>query len=107
MYRSMRLYREVAVWKRIDDKGAVKFNCLEDIDLHQFAVQSADFYTAPIKNAVIDDFEKQFVELFIQIDPAERRKWFDSIEQAVAAHEDNFDSFAKALIARERTDNGS
>jgi hypothetical protein len=31
-----------------------------------------DFYTASIKNAVIDDFEKQFVELFIQIDPAER-----------------------------------
>jgi hypothetical protein len=67
------MYREVAVWKRIDDKGAVKFNCLEYIDSHQFAVQSADFYTVPIKNAVIDDF----------------------------------DSFAKAIIARERTDNGS
>ena len=70
------MYREVAVWKRIDDNGAVEFNCLEDIDSHQFAVQSADFYTVPIKNAVIDDFEKQFVELFIQIDPAERRKLY-------------------------------
>jgi hypothetical protein len=107
MHRSMKLYREVAVWKRIDDKRAVKFNCLEDTSLHQFAVQSADFYTVPIKKEIIDDFEKQFVELFIQIDPAERRKWFDSIEEAVAAHEDDFDSFAKAIVARERADNGS
>ena len=86
----MTLFREITVWKRVDKRQAIKFNCLEDMNLHKFVVQSADFFTLPLKKERFEEFDKQFVELFIEIKPSDRRKWFDSIEEAIAAHETQF-----------------
>lgn len=60
------------------------------MNLHKFVVQSADFFTFPLKKARFEEFDKQFVELFIEIKRSDRRKWFDSIEKAISAHETQF-----------------
>jgi hypothetical protein len=75
-------FREVVVWKRIDDKMAVRVTCLEDMALRKFVVQGADFFAAPPRLAMNQPGDG---------------KWFESIEAAVSAHEEEFRSLRKAL----------
>jgi hypothetical protein len=87
----MTLFRQISIWKRLDDGRAVRFNCIEDMSTHKFAVQTADFFTFPIKNEHVSYLDRLFPERFIEVEPAERN-WFDSIEEAIAAHEVAFAS---------------
>jgi hypothetical protein len=97
-----KMYRELSVWKRIDDKRAVRFRCFEEIGSHVFCIQSADFYSTPLKSDVVDNFDRQLVELLLEIEPAERSNWFASIEEAIVAHEDEFRSMAETVAALEK-----
>jgi hypothetical protein len=56
---------------------------------HMFAVQTADFFTLPIKNDHISYLDRLFPERFIEKEPTER-KWFYDLEEAIAAHEAEF-----------------
>ena len=85
-----KLFREIPVWRKLSESRAVRYNCLEDIENRKFVVQSADFFSLPIKDTLHAYFSKQFVELFIQIDPEDRKIWSSSLEVAVALHEDQF-----------------
>jgi hypothetical protein len=86
----MNLYTEIKVWKRVSDSSAVRYACLQDVALHRYIVQSADFFRLPLQKRQIEDFDKQFVELFIGNPPADRKDWFDSLEAAIAAHDRDF-----------------
>jgi hypothetical protein len=85
----MKLFRQISIWNRLDHKRAVRFSCVEDIDTHKFTVQTADFFTVPIKSEHIAYLEKLFPERFIEGD-WEQRKWFDSVEEAIASFENEF-----------------
>jgi hypothetical protein len=85
----MKLFRQISIWKRLGHKKAVRFNCIEDLEKSKFAVQSADFFTIPIRGEHISYFEKLFPERFIEVE-WEQRKWFDSVEKAIAGHENDF-----------------
>jgi hypothetical protein len=97
-----KMYRQLSVWKRIDDKSAVRFRCLEAMDSHLFGIQSADFHTLPLKAEVVANSDRQFVELLVEIEPAERCSWYTSLVDAIAAHEESFRSMAENVTARER-----
>jgi hypothetical protein len=85
----MKLFRQISIWKRLDHKKAVRFNCIEDLEMGKFAVQSADFFTIPIRGEHISYFDKLFPERFIEVE-WEQRKWCDSVEKAIADHENEF-----------------
>jgi hypothetical protein len=88
---SMRkMYRDFSVWRRIDDKRAVRFRCFEELESHLFCVQSADFYAMPLKAKVAAHSDRQFLELFMEEEPAERSGGFATVEEAIAAHEKKF-----------------
>lgn len=93
-------YRELSLWKRIGDNQAVNFRCFEEIESHLFCVQSADFYTLPLRADVGASFDRQFVELIIETEPIDRSDWFATVEEAIAAHEENFRSMAECIAAR-------
>ena len=84
------LYQELTVWKRIDDGAAVRYRCLRSLATNKYLVQSADFYRLPLDHQQISTFEAQFVELLCESDPAERAGEFDSLEEAIDAHERGF-----------------
>lgn len=84
------LYAELRVWKRLDAARAVLYRCFEDTTTRRFAVQSADFFKLPIDASQIQRSEMQFAELFMEIAPDERCKWFNSVEEAIAAHDSEF-----------------
>jgi hypothetical protein len=84
------LYKELKVWRRVDSRAAIIFSCLLDLARGVFAVQSADFFRLPITKEQLESFDKQYLELFIEISPIERCEWFDSLEEAIAAHDRDF-----------------
>jgi hypothetical protein len=96
-------YREISVWRRIDEERAVRFRYFEELESHPFCVQSADFYSMPLKMDVAAHSDRQFLELFIEEEPAERSGGFPSVEEAIAAHEKEFGSMGEA-IARLKTE---
>jgi hypothetical protein len=96
------MYRELSIWKRIDGKTAINFRCFEDIASHLFCVQSADFYTRPVTGNARAGFDRQSVELFIEVDPIERGEWFSTVEKAIAAHEGVFASMALDIVEQEK-----
>jgi hypothetical protein len=76
-------YREIVVWRRIDDGMAARINCLEDMVLQKFLVQGADFFAVPLETKAANR--------------AEHGKWFDSIEEAVAVREEDFRALRRAV----------
>ena len=84
------LYVEFRVWRRNNDGAATLYRCFSDLNERKFAVQSADFFRLPIDERQIFNLERQFLELFIEMDPTERCQWFDSLEQAITAHDLEF-----------------
>lgn len=84
------LYEELTVWKRINEKEAIRYRCLLNIETKKFSVQSADFYRLPLTQKQILEFQVQFVELICECDPGERSGSFDTLAGAVAAHDRDF-----------------
>jgi hypothetical protein len=84
------LYQELIVWRRVDDATAVRYRCLRSFATNQYSIQSVDFYRVPYDRKSASDWDAQFVELFCESDPAERAGAFDSVEEAIAAHERDF-----------------
>lgn len=87
------LFKEIKIWKRVDDGLAIVYCCFLNIKTNKYAVQSADFYRTPVKKEQLDNFNKQCIELFIDL-PLEERcdkdSWFESLEEAIKAHDTDF-----------------
>jgi hypothetical protein len=86
----MELFREIMIWKRLDDVSAVRYSCLNDLQNGKFAVQCADFFRLPLDGHAVTEFARQFAALFIEVAPHERCSWFDSLEEAIRDHEHEF-----------------
>jgi len=84
------LYEELVVWKRIDVKEAVRYSCVRNCATGKFSVQSSDYFRLPLTPEQVRQFQAQFIELFCETDPGERGGAFDSLEEAIAAHERDF-----------------
>lgn len=84
------LYEEISVWRRADEKGVARYRCLRNLGTNKYSVQSVDFYRLPLSAERVVQFQKQFVELLCESDPRERAGAFDSLDEAIAAHERSF-----------------
>jgi len=86
----MNLYRAIDVWKRVDESTAVRYRCLESLKSKSFVVQSADFYRLPIDGKQSASLDRQFLELLIEVEPADRDAEYATLEEAIAAHDQKF-----------------
>ncbi|WP_137940370.1 hypothetical protein [Chitinivorax sp. B] len=86
----MNLFQEVMIWRMVEEGAAVRYCCIRDLNTNKYGVQSADFFRLPLDEKQFRFFEKQFVELFIEIPIQERCGWFDSIQEAIDAHDKEF-----------------
>jgi hypothetical protein len=83
-------YLETRVWMQRDSATAVLYRCFKNLATGKFAVQSADFFRLPMDDKQLLGSEKQFIELFIETAPSKRCDWFDSVEEAIGAHNQEF-----------------
>jgi hypothetical protein len=84
------LYQELLIWRRHGEKTAIRYVCLMNMATRKYSVQSVDFYRLPLSHESLTNFQKQFVQLFCESDPGERAGAFDSLEEAIAAHHQDF-----------------
>jgi hypothetical protein len=87
----MRYYREVSVWKRLNDTSAVRYRCFEDLERRLFTVQSADRYHLPINDEMFRQHARQAIELQLEEDPFDRAGVFGSLIEAIEHHERMFE----------------
>jgi hypothetical protein len=84
----MNLYREIAVWRRVNDSLAVRYQLIEDLSGPKFATQSADYFTPSMTYDDILALEKQFAERLMD-DPSER-EWSENIGRAIEDFDRHF-----------------
>ena len=93
------LLRSVELWRRVSDERAVLYECVESHDTGRFAVIVAHSFKLPIRGESAADIASTFVEQIITYDEAsaegdEKRAWFSTPSEAVAAHDYAFDDEA-------------
>ena len=86
----MLLYRSIDVWKKVDDSTAVRYRCFECLQSGHYSVQSTDIYRLPLDERRAAYLDSQFLELFIQQEPAGRAGEYSTLRQAIAAHDEDF-----------------
>ncbi len=90
-------YKKLDIWKRIDAGTVVRFQCLERTKDGVFAVQNADFFRDPLTVSEMQRSDRQFLELFFEEEPTDRCKWYRSVDEAIAAHERDFEDMPGSL----------
>jgi hypothetical protein len=85
----MSLYIAVDVWERKDDRTVVRYRCFQSLASGKYCVQSADFYHDGKPSVELD---RQFIELFTEHDPVSRSSECDTLEQAIALHNRDFEN---------------
>jgi hypothetical protein len=84
------MYRSFDVWDYDEDGVLVRYRCFEMLATGKFCVQSKDFYREPLNPDLVSQLESQFVELLSQEKPEVRSGLFDSVADAIRAHEESF-----------------
>ncbi len=84
------LYKLVSVCRRLGEREAVVYRCLELLPGRGFVVQSADRVRLPLRLEDLQHHERQFWELFCEVAPEERAKPYPSLEEAIAAFDAEF-----------------
>lgn len=86
-----KLYREIIVWKEIDDNTVSRFRVFERLSDHKFFCKGQDFFNYPLDEKQFRDLEFYAVDFLFQGGLNMRIKKFDSIEEAIEQFEKDFE----------------
>lgn len=89
----VKIFRAVDAWKRLGDGGLVRYRCFEVLPGGGFCVQSADFYPPDADEATVRSFDRQYLELLAEQEPDVRSGTYDTLEEAIRRHEQDFEEF--------------
>lgn len=89
--RAGSLFRAIDVWRREGEGVLVRYRCFEVIPSGKFCVQSRDSYRTPFTQNLGSTLESQFLELLAEEAPDLRSFLYDSIEEAVLGHDEEFE----------------
>jgi hypothetical protein len=81
------LYEAIDVWRKLSPTEFVCYRCFRNILTNRYVVQSADFFTLPLDTKQMANLSKQYLELLTEQAPDERSESFDSLIEAIKAHE--------------------
>ena len=85
------LYKQINIWKRKSHDHLVCYRCFELVSQNKYCVQSCDYIYKDSSNESINSFNDQFIELLLEEAPEIRSTLYDTIEEAVAAHDKDFE----------------
>jgi hypothetical protein len=89
--RSMneKLYKSVDIWQRRENAVA-RYRCFHILPDNLYSVQSVDFYRPPFGDQAVIEFDKRFLDLFVEEAPESRSKGYSSLAEAIAAFDREF-----------------
>jgi hypothetical protein len=86
----MRYYRPFDVWVRQGQGKLIRYRCIEVLPVGGFCVQSKDFFYSPFEDAAVAQLDLQFMELLSEIPPERRAGLYQTLEEAIRAHDNAF-----------------
>lgn len=86
-----RLFKEVIVWKRIDDKTLQRYRCLLILPDNRYAVKSADFCYWPLDKEQLAQQDYYYLDSLFQ-DALEEiaDTTYNTLEEAIRMHDQDF-----------------
>ena len=84
------LFKSIDVWCLVDKVTLLRYRCFEVLPQKKYCVQSSDFYNSPITSSQLENHERQYIELLLECPPNSRDDLYDTLEEAISAHEKDF-----------------
>jgi hypothetical protein len=84
-------FEAIDIWKRTSSGELVRYRCFRNLRTNKYAVQSSDIYSIPFDPKRTTFLEKQYLELLASASPDERDAGFDSLDEAIEAHDRKLD----------------
>jgi hypothetical protein len=86
-----KLFREVSVWKRVDDTTVIRYRCFQVVPDGGFFVKSSDFYHYPIDAKQVSQLEQYFLDSLFQDALEEVHDEISgTLEDAIRIHDEAF-----------------
>ena len=92
----VQLFKEISVWRRIDDETLLRYRCLQVLPDDGYCVKSSHFYRYPLSHddGQIAQAEFYFLDSLFQDGlPAAAKETYKTLEEAIAKHDKDFDNF--------------
>jgi hypothetical protein len=90
MNHTSKRYRQINIWSRLGDGRIAVYRCFEVLPEGKYCVQSKDFFSDPIDVEALRRSELQILELLTEEVPEIRTEAYDSLEEAIQKHEEEF-----------------
>jgi hypothetical protein len=81
------LFQSIDVWQRRGETELVRYRCFQSLTSGRYSVQSRDSYHRPASEPGDDT---QFLELLLDASPDARAGAYESLAEAIRAHEQAF-----------------
>ena len=85
-----KLYRQINVWKEIDDKTICCYRVFERLSDNKFFCKGQDYFHYPLDEKQIRDLEFYAIDSLFQDGLSMKTKKFNSIEEAIEQFEKDF-----------------
>ena len=85
------LFKEVKVFKKINNECLILYRCYELLSKNKYCVQSKDYFYSPFTEEQINNSNLQKLELFFETLPNERSELYSSISDAIKAYDLEFE----------------
>jgi hypothetical protein len=91
-YVTAPLFRRIEIWRRMSPDRALRYNCVQHLQTGEFRVCTAD--SVEPGASFNEEQARYFVENILDSDDEgrERQGWFGSLEAAIFAHDEAFES---------------
>ncbi len=87
-----KIYRQFEVWKKIGKENMAVYRCLEEMSCNKYMVDRVEVFQIPINKNDLIDFIADQLEMFIEEYPEDRLNQYDSIHDAIAGHDLEFEN---------------
>lgn len=84
-------YKQIDVWQKMSDNEIICFRCFEIMPDGLFCVQSADFYDKDSIRNRVGAIENQYLELLLEDEPDNREGAYETLLEAIEAHQNAFE----------------
>jgi predicted class III extradiol MEMO1 family dioxygenase len=86
-----RLFKEIVVWKRIDDNTLLRYRCLLILPDNRYVVKSSDFCRWPLDKEQLSQQDYYYLDSLFQ-DALEEIVFttYETLEEAIRRHDQEF-----------------
>ena len=87
---NMQEYRHVEVWSRYDEGRVIIYRCLQNLRSKKYMVDRAEIVPTPVSRDTLLEIVADQLEMLAEEEPENRLDQFDSLDEAIHAHDGEF-----------------